>query len=431
MMAKEDNEVDTAAAAAAAVVATTVGSARSSSGRGSGSSCCSPSSSSLTKDNRLLLLELLPLAVVQRILSEFCDGKSVSTLMFVLMTTTKKKKKTTTTKSAASVVDFRSKLLRTVVPTACRSKLLGIAALIEEASAARGREDERIQLAGAVRWIRSIAELDAEDFDDGAGDDENADADGLLLARRKMTLISENLAVSDFLQSSVSKYSSVSMAQFEWPVWVGRVRFDLSTGRTAPAAASSSASAIDPHPLLVHPVIVLTCPMQRPCYVPGSTLVRSEGSLKGGFICEHYNLVPVPPWGTIQPHYHHNIDSDSPSYDVASIGYAVQRLARFDGQVFVPAPVLRRIGGDFLDVRIVAKAQARQLQSNIGGWMKTRPPRTSWMLDDDDDDEIRDGARPSPQLICCWNDDTFAEIDNDREYVQYVLDMMKVMEGAS
>jgi len=227
------------------------------------------------------------------------------------------------------------------------------------------------------------------------------------LLRRRMKIISENLALCDFLLASVRsrKYSDLERGRLEWPVWVGRI--------TVSAYVTGSRLTHDAR-------VILTSPIQRPNFIRGSGLVRQHRIPTGTFRCEPYNMVPLPPWGTLRP-----FDED----DARALKPVAQRLEE-TGHVGVPQPHGRTQPAEdaLLDVRIFTKAQARRklessqmMMATTRAWMQ----RMVGVLREDGaggDDAVEDD---SSQLLCCWQDDS-VEAVNDREYVSYILDLLNV-----
>ena len=80
---------------------------------------------------------------------------------------------------------------------------------------------------------------------------------------------------------------------------------------------------------------------------------------------------------------------------------------------------------DLLDVRIVTARQAERLLSDRA-WR----PRTDWMVRSDPQEEGEnvegdDEEEPVPaHLICCWQDDS-VDLKDDREYLNYIVELLK------
>jgi len=229
------------------------------------------------------------------------------------------------------------------------------------------QSDDIRNLRGAVQWIRSIA---------------SAEGKSSSLARQ-VRILSENAAVLDFLQESLGKFSNVKQGHFEWPVWYGQLTIDsFVTGTRMRNTAR----------------ILITSPMQRPSLIPGSSLLRNRNPCSV-FQSEPYNMIPIPPWGRI-----HGLHPDD-DYVLKPVACRLEQW----GQVAVPAGYAN---ADILDVRIITMMQAKRLSPPFR-------PRTSWMLE-----------APGTPLLCCWQDDS-AELTNDRDYVDYIIEMLKAKERIS
>jgi hypothetical protein len=296
-------------------------------------------------------------AEVRRDIFLFCDGKSLSTLLL-----------------AASSCSFHRSVAWDEVPAMTRIRLQGIAARVSKH--AKGSRDEKY-LREAAEWILSVSCIPGEQatasrLDDSANTEKIAS---------RMKAVSENLAVLDFLDESLAKYSNETEGQFEWPVWCGQLTVDsFVTGTRMRNTAR----------------VVITSPMQRPSFMPGSSLIKNWTPCSA-FRCEPYNMVPVPPWGQIrglQP------EDDHVLLPVAS------RLAE-SGEVATPSGFHAY---QVLDVRIVTKEQARRLWSMIQGL------KSSWLVQ-------KEAEIP---LLCCWQDDDSGELSDDREYIDFILDLLHV-----
>jgi hypothetical protein len=193
----------------------------------------------------------------------------------------------------------------------------------------------------------------------------------------RMRILSENAAVLDMLEESLQTYSDPSKGRYLWPVWFGQLSIDsFVTGTRLRNTAR----------------VVITAPMQYPSFIPGSSLVTNHTPC-AVLRCEPRNIVPIPPWGRIE-----GIDAE----DQDVLRPVLQRLETW-GQVGVPVGY----NTDPLDIRIVTNGQAQQLTERVFR------PRTSWVLD-----------TPEPSLVCCWQDDS-AELSDNREYVSYIIEMLK------
>jgi hypothetical protein len=314
--------------------------------------------SSLQADAKgpLRLLKQIP-SEVRRDIFLFCDGKSLSTLLL-----------------AASSCSFHRSVAWDEVPAVTRRRLQGIAARVSKH--AKGSRDEKC-LREAAEWILSVSCIAGEQTT--ARLDEQDDSEKTEKIALRMKAISENLAVLDFLDESLAKYSKETEGQFEWPVWCGQLTVDsFVTGTRMRNTAR----------------VVITSPMQRPSLMPGSSLMKNWTPCSV-FRCEPYNLIPVPPWGQIrglQP------EDDHVLLPVAS------RLAE-SGEVATPSGFHVY---QVLDVRIVTKEQARRL------WPMIQGLKSSWLVQ-------KEAEIP---LLCCWQDDDSGELSDDREYIDYILDLL-------
>jgi hypothetical protein len=344
------------------------------------------------------LLKCLPSEILRRILYGFCDGKSLSTL------------------SLALCVDHMNRYTASrQVPRVCCKKLNDIASMIEKTSA--GKEDAS-QVIGAVRWIRSIAaSLDFEEEDREEEIDGEESAVVAALTPSRMRIISENAAVLDYLLVSLRDFSNVEKGQFEWLVWCGQLTIDSFLTGTRMRHSGR---------------VLISSPMQRPTFIPGCGLLKNanhdhnhnQSQLDlplGLFRCEPYNMVPMPPWGKI-----HGYESE----DNRVLRPVADRL-NDTHQVAVPAGNARNRNhnSNMLDIRILAPAQARELLSRRR--TTSSGIRTSWMLQQQQHDGVDDDEDLVP-LVCCWHDE-LGELEHDRDYISYVIDLLKVRErlGAS
>lgn len=294
----------------------------------------------MTADTSFQLLTALPPELVERVFERYCDGKALSNLLVVF----------------TSSIDCReawSERLARIV----EHKLLQLAHTIEaHTSVTPGAT-------AAATWIRNLAATPVH-------------------KHLWMEILSENLAVVDFLQHSLRCYSNLDHGQLEWPVWIGRITVDsYSTGTRLRHSAR----------------VVLTSSMDRPCYMPGGNLMRHQRP-SGSFQCEPYRLRAVPPWGQVRP---------MSARDARTLQPVSRRLSEL-GQVAVPRILHHFSDHDLLDIRILTKAQARRLANT--DWQ----PKTAWMTQGEDD-----------ALLCCWHDDA-PELANDRDYIRYILDICRV-----
>ena len=297
------------------------------------------------------LLHEVPPEVLLLVLSKFCDGKSLSTLALAL---------------AVSSDPFCQETAWYTVPMVVQRKLLAIAALLEE----NGSPDDVANTAGAASWIASIASTCATVVDVSVAKEE------------RIRLLSENLAVLDFLQQSLSLYSVVDKGHFEWPVWCGRISFDSTVNETRMQNTAA---------------LVLTAPMQYPYFIPGAHSVFQNHIPTAAFQCEPQNRKPIPPWGRVR----------ALPGDASVLAPVVERLEQWD-QVASPTSVVR--SADTLNVAILTQKQAKNRTID----MIWRPRKSSWIL------EQNEG------LIFCWHDDSGEGLISPRDYVSFVIQLMKV-----
>lgn len=284
-------------------------------------------------------LKEVPDELLRRILYGYCDGKALSTL-FV---------------ACYSDPMHRSVASETISKVS-EERLTEIRCLLEDTMF---RNENAAYLIGAVMWLRSVARHNAS-----------------------IRMLSENLAVVDFMESSMSsKFCDLEKGHLEWPVWCGRL--EITSTHTGTRMRNEAR-------------VVVTAPMQRPSFIPGSILMGAPTIARGRFQCEPYNIAPIPPWGTLRP-----LLSD----DERVLRPVAQRLDHL-GQVAVPYRLQQT--SDTLDVRIITKTQAKRLLS--ANWK----PRTSWILNETCQNE----------LLCCWQDE-FGELLNDRDYIPYMIDLLK------
>jgi hypothetical protein len=309
------------------------------------------------------LLHHLPVEVLDRILHMFCDGKSLSTFSLAL---------------AASTKESYQKIAWTNVPLVCLNKLLEIALTIQDKSA---QNEDVSEILGAVQWVRSIASaLDpTEQEEDASFSSRAASQSSRLPPRNRMRILSENAAVLDYLLDSLKYFSDLEKGHFSWMVWCGSLTIDsFLTGSRMRNSGR----------------VLISSPMQRPSLIPGWNLLRNHSPTQI-FRCEPYNIVPIPPWGRI-----HGLGCE----DNRILRPVADRLAETN-QVAIP---MGSYGSGDLDIRILTAAQARLLSARYR-------VRTGWMLQDVDD----------APLLCCWQDES-NELENDRDYIDYVIDLLRV-----
>jgi hypothetical protein len=306
---------------------------------------------SLLHDDDFKLLQELPSELCMTVLSKFCDGKSLSTLGLAMV---------------SSQDAFCQQTVWYTIPTLVQKKLLAIAAMLEE----QGLADDVSNTAGAASWVCSIASSIATICDESVKKQE------------RMRLLSENLAVLDFIQSSLSLYSNAT--QPEWPVWCGRLSFDwpLDGSRMQRTAA-----------------VVLTAPMQYPTFIPGASLMFQHQPPTASFSCEPQNRRPIPPWGRVIPLAQERERILDP---------VIEHLGQWD-QVAVPTTRT----ADVLNIAILTVKQANDRVAELP-W---KPKKSSWMLEN---------ANKEASLMCCWHDDSLEGLVSSRDYIAFMLRLMEV-----
>ncbi|KAL7576328.1 hypothetical protein ACA910_018145 [Epithemia clementina (nom. ined.)] len=230
----------------------------------------------------------------------------------------------------------------------------------------------------AVNWIRSVVEFSFVD-----------ETSPLAFMR----VLSENLALMDFLELSIQAYSDAKQGAFEWPVWVGQISVD--------SYVTGSRMRNTAH-------VVVTTPMQSPGFLPGCNLIQKR-TPSGIFRCEPYNMIPIPPWGRLR----------ALSREDAQILRPVAERLEHQSQVAVP---LGYHSDEILDIRVASAARTRQLLASMS-WK----PRGSWILEDLPDHSSADAVSWSTGLVCVWQEDTM-EMRSDRQYLTYVVDLLKAMD---
>ena len=305
---------------------------------------------SLLRDDDFQLLQELPSELFMTVLSKFCDGKSLSTLSLALV---------------SSQDAFCQETAWYTIPTIVQKHLLAIAATLEE----NGLPDDVSNTAGAASWMSAIASTTATICDE------------FVERPERMRLLSENLAVLDFIQSSLSLYSRIK--QPEWPVWCGRLSFTWPLDGTRMQRTAA---------------VVVTAPMQYPAFIPGASLIFQRQPPTASFSCEPQNRRPIPPWGRIIPL----------AQDKSILDPVMEHLERWD-QVAVPTTRT----ADVLNIAILTVKQANDRVAEL----PCKPKKSSWMLEN---------ANNQPSLMCCWHDDSLEGLVSSRDYIAFILRLMKV-----
>eukprot|EP00977_Amphora_coffeiformis_P008427 scaffold1912_cov167-Amphora_coffeaeformis.AAC.26 len=309
------------------------------------------------------LLRALPPEIAHNILTAFTSGKDLSTLSLALAGSSKHQE------------------LFSVVIEIGEERIRAVAGYIESKSAESNKGRVDIFVAKAVAWIHSVV--------DGSP---TAEVDTKKSLRYLIRHHSENMALLDFLQASLVRYCRPDQGEFEWPVWVGQICVEAFVQGTRLRSTAR---------------VVLTTPLQRPGYIPGSGLLKNQ-TPSTVFRCELYNMIPVPPWGCLRPL---SKDDEQVLQSVAG---------RLDTHEHVAVPSGFYHTTDILDVRIITSRQAERLLAS-----RSWRPRTDWIVRGQSSASSSNiGDSPPMHLMCCWQDDS-AELVDDRDYLSYIIDMLK------
>jgi len=407
-----------------------------------------------------LFRELPPEIVSEKILSQFCDEKSLSTLALACVAAAAANDDDDDDDSSGSCYE---RIAYGIVPTIARERLLQQSLIIAGETKQVGRAEKKKnnntkgsskkKYEGIVKWIRMIAAVDnsvytinttseneeeEEQEEEDTGDDEDDEGDqhvnieslgqefcettkplpvpnGKALAEqlrqtkqyrklKAMRRLSENLAVAHFLRNSIEQSHN---GHWEYTVWVGQ----LSVVTNIADAASLRKT--------VRTAITAPMPLKGPppsCHniIPGASLMHTHRTPTAHFRLEPYNLLrPMPPWGRVKGL-------------AASDQALLQDLAAtLDGTsggstICVPCPRYQRVHNDPLDVRILTQ---RQAQARIVGGANNRSVRTEWV--------VTDPPHAQNPLVCCWHDDSIDDESadgDDRAFVVYVICLLKAQE---
>uniref|UniRef100_A0A7S2YU61 Uncharacterized protein n=1 Tax=Entomoneis paludosa TaxID=265537 RepID=A0A7S2YU61_9STRA len=343
------------------------------------------------------LLASLPLEITEQIFTNFVGGKGLSTLAMALQSASFRGERSAyhdiSEASDSTNNDNQHRRVYDLIGKVAKKRLLAVATLLESSSISNsgnnnGQADSLVT--HAVNWIRSVVDFSFVDETNSLS---------------RMKVVSENLALVDFLEHSIVTFSCREEGQFEWPVWCGQITVDsFMTGSRMRNTAS----------------VIITAPMQSPSFIPGCNLIQNHAP-SGIFRSEPYNMIPVPPWGRVRALTWED------SHVLRPVASRLERL----GQVAVPAGYHN---DEILDIRIASSNRARELLSTLS-WT----PRSSWILNDDhapdndDSDDDQTDQRPKTTqeffdtgLVCVWQDDTM-EMRSDRQYISYVIDLMKAL----
>jgi hypothetical protein len=325
------------------------------------------------------LFKELPPEIIDTIFSQFCDGKSLSTLFMAMISDRRY---------------YRSMACQTI-PSITHRLLVEIATFLDM----NKKNDFCMLYKGASKWISMIASSKEAMFEAGwdtpsyeeTTENENVTYDNSkeLAAKirrlpkyrllKGMRFLSENLAVIDFLRQSLSGSCE---DVYEWPVWVGQISVEVSSSGTRVKSTAR---------------VMLTGPIQAPSHMPGSSLLgnRTPTAL---FRCEPMNLVPVPPWGKIKGL------KDTDNRILKLISDQLEQA----GDNHVAVPTLHQ-QYDPLDVRILTSVQARRRLASA-----SIRPKTSRYFENSD------------CLVCCWHDDSIEDMD-ERCYITYMITLMNTL----
>ena len=351
------------------------------------------------------LLSKLPIELVERIFLQYLSGKALSTLAIVLdcsvpvvvdlkedlpVVTSHNWSKEQQQNDKDQDLEHRVRLF-SLIHHVAKQRLLQSASLIESTTAQASNATIDTLTAHAVNWIRSVVEFSFV-----------SETNRLT----HMRVVSENLALVDFLELSIQQYSNVPQGLLEWPVWVGQLSVDsyVSSSRMRNTAR-----------------VVITTPMQSPSFLPGCNLIDRR-TPTGVFRCEPYNMIPIPPWGRVRA---------MSAKDGQILRPVAERLER-QNQVAVP---MGYHSDEILDIRVASAARARQLLESLS-WT----PRGAWILQDPPSTATASSTPPNPHgpehqnpavwntgLVCVWQEDTM-EMKSDRQYLSYVVGLLKAIE---
>jgi hypothetical protein len=352
-----------------------------------------------------------PLELTRRLLSEFTTGRDLSTLALALITSsTNKKNKSSTTAASSSL------LLLLYIQDIIQDRILQLADFIEakvkllqedeEQEAKRKHRVDTASVERAVLWIRNaVAPLADSPLE--LQEENCATYNYLSHCQKWIHCLSLRAALLDFVHDSIVHFSRPDAGQFEWPVWAGQICIE---GSRAGTRLRSTAR------------VVITTPLDRPSFVPGSGLM-SKKTPYTLFRGELYNLVPVPPWASVRP-------MSSPDKEVLQA--AATRLED-NNQIACPAGFYHN---EILDVRILTLRQAQRLLTNRSSirprneWMiqppttttitTTRPATTKSDAHENHSEERKEDD--NWRLLCCWHDDS-ASLPTYDEYLTYIVNI--------
>jgi len=325
-------------------------------------------------EQKFSLLASLPLEITEQILTNYLTGKALSTLALALASSLDK------TEIEKEKTEDQLQGLSSLICQVARTRLLKAASFIEANTRMEANENQVSNpTIHAVNWIRSVVDFSFINETSPLS---------------RIRVVSQNLALVDLLEESITTFSRPHLGQFEWPVWCGQLTVDsYVTGSRMRNTAR----------------VVITAPVQSPSYIPGCNLIKNH-TPSGIFRCEPYNMIPVSPWGRLRAL------SQEDWHVLQPVSERLERL----GQVAVPAGYHN---DEILDIRVLGSPRARQLLSQLS-WK----PKSSWILDDNENEnDGRLESFPETGLICGWQEDTM-EIHGDRDYLYYVVDLLRAMD---
>jgi len=383
-------------------------------------------------------LRELPSELAERLLTQFCDEKSLSTLALAL-----------SSELGEHHQGCYDALVYGTVPRIARQRLL------EQATLLLGdvSNGEKSACAGIVKWIRAVAVVDdsvhthssksadgdeeqkkQEESSSPSTDDETKKKSlprfpclsedsgdhfdeierGKALAEKlrqstpyrklkAMRRLSENLAVSHLLRQGIQQSAA---GHWEWTIWVGQITICYNCDATCIRKTVRTA---------------ITAPLQHAPnrhILPGASLLHTHRTPTAQFRLEPYNLVrPIPPWGRVR---------GLAAQDQALLRDVAGTLnQRGGGTICVPAASAAERQRDPLDLRILSPQQASsRLRALDGNNNNAATPRrrltTEWIVTD----EIPVDA----PLVCCWHDDSDETDEDERGYVAYVIQLLQAQE---
>lgn len=408
-----------------------------------------------------LFRELPPEIVSEKILFQFCDEKSLSTLALACAAAGNNNKHDEY-EDGNEKLSCYERIVYGIVPIIARERLLEQALIIagekKESEKRRARSNSKKKedstketnktYDGIVKWIRTIAAVDNSVYtvNTSKNEDEEEEEDsendkfdeskpltvpnGKVLAEqirqtkqyrklKAMRRLSENLAVAHFLRLCIEQSCN---GHWEYIVWVGQ----LSVVTNIADAACLRKT--------VRTAITAPMPLKGPtpsCHsiIPGASLMHTHRTPTGFFRLEPYNLLrPLPPWGRVK---------GLTASDQALLQDLASTLDNTSGgsTICVPCPRYnQRVHNDPLDVRILTQRQAQSriqstninngsISNNINNNSQApsrRSVSTEWV--------VTDPPHAQHPLVCCWHDDSVDDEGSDGDFVAYVISLLKTQE---